>query len=107
MILGRVELLLFRIELSEEAVDGDQRQRLARVGGVGQRLLGESARLFLVAIRMVVLCPAERAFSPAEHCARPLQPAIVCLQPGAGGGEVVGVEGDLGAQTLQCPGAPV
>ncbi len=101
MFLRCVEHSSFGVEVAQEPMGGDQGQRLAGIGGVGEGLIGMVACRSLVAIRAVILGPEERTLGPAEHGSGPLQPAVVRLQPGSGGGEVLRIESYFGSDALQ------
>jgi len=100
MLLSERRVAVLDCELAEEAMDGDQRQWLARVAGLGERSIDVLVGEIAVAARVVVLRPEQRALGLADDGARPRQPVIVRAEPIVSTREIGCAEGQRRRQAL-------
>ncbi len=87
-------------KLTEQAMGGDEGERLARRGGEGQGGLGLASGQRGVAGLRPVARPELRALGATRHRPAPRQPALVGLKPRIRRREVAGVEGQRGGDAL-------
>ena len=98
---GIVEPARIGGEFAEQAVGGEQGERLARLGRMGERALGVLVRFRFVARLPVVLRPERLPLGLAEHRAAPRQPAVVRLQPCLRRRQVARIERERRGEALQ------
>ena len=82
---GRVEFPRPRAELAPHPERGNQRERLPRISGRFDGQPGVPSREDEVAGLSAVPGPAQSILGPAQHGAAPIEPAIVCFDPGQRG----------------------
>ena len=80
-------------DLAVGAVRGEQREWLARRAGLAQCFGRRLMRAVEMAAQPAVARPADAPFRVPEGAIGPEGPAIVGVEPGASGGEVVGPSG--------------
>ncbi len=89
------------IEFAEQAMGGEESERLARLRGVGESALGVLAGFVHIARLPVILRPEPLPLGLAEYRTAPVKPAIMGIEPCFGRREIVVIQRECGGEPCQ------